>query len=445
MQDLVTFGAMASENDKLSLAGSVSLGTGVMIGAGIFALVGQVSELAGSLMPLAFLAGAVVAAFSAYSYIRYSATNPTSGGIAMLLKAAYGPGVVAGTFSLFMYVSMVVAQSLLGRTFGTYALRPFGLEDSALLVPALAVTVIAVAALVNLVGVGFVEGSATISAGFKILGISALAIAGIVAAGPAALGDVLTTDDSAGGGQGDGALGFLAGTTLCILAYKGFTTITNQGDELRDPKKNLGRSITISIALCTVVYVLLTVAVAGSLSVDEIIEARDYALAAAAEPLFGSWGVGLTIALAVVATFSGLLASIYAVTRLYDMLRDMGQAPSLPSAVRHQSLVITAGSAIVLAAFLDLSQIASMGAILYLSMDIAIHWGVIRHLRSDIKATPVIPAVAIVLDVAVLGAFVIVKAQTDLLTLAVALGIAGAVFAGQVVIARRAEHEEQAA
>ncbi|MGA8847524.1 MAG: amino acid permease, partial [Nocardioides sp.] len=167
---------MASgDDDTLTLAGSVSLGTGVMIGAGIFALVGQVSELAGTLMPLAFLAGAVIAGLSAYSYARYSHANPTSGGIAMLLKAAYGPGVVAGTFSLFMYVSMVVAQSLLGRTFGTYALRPFGLEDSALLVPALAVTVIALAALINLVGVGFVEGSATISAGFKIIGISALA------------------------------------------------------------------------------------------------------------------------------------------------------------------------------------------------------------------------------------------------------------------------------
>lgn len=132
---------MTPKDDKLSLVGSVSLGTGVMIGAGIFALVGQVSELAGTLMPIAFLAGAGVVAFSAYSYIRYSAVNPSSGGIAMLLKAAYGPGVIAGTFSLFMYVSMVVAQSLLARTFGTYALRPLGLEDAAILVPLLGVMV----------------------------------------------------------------------------------------------------------------------------------------------------------------------------------------------------------------------------------------------------------------------------------------------------------------
>lgn len=190
-------------------------------------------------------------------------------------------------------------------------------------------------------------------------------------------------------------------------------------------------------------YLLLTISVAGSLSVDKIVGACDYALAAAAEPLFGSWGVGLTIALAVVATFSGLLASIYSVSRLYDMLRDMGQAPGLPSRVPHQSLVVTAGLAIVLTAFLDLAQIASMGAILYLAMDIAIHWGVIRHLRSDIDATPVIPAVAIVLDVVVLGAFVAVKARDDVLTLGVSLGVAALIALSQVIVARRADHADQ--
>lgn len=433
---------MSERDDKLSLAGSVSLGTGVMIGAGIFALVGQVSELAGSLMPLAFLAGAVVVGFSAYSYVRYSDTNPSSGGIAMLLKAAYGPGVIAGTFSLFMYVSMVVAQSLLGRTFGTYALRPFGLEDSAVLVPVLAVAVIVVAALVNLVGTTWVERSATVTAGLKILGIAALAIGGIIAAGPTSIFDLASADGDSGGND-QGLLGFLAGTTLCILAYKGFTTITNQGGDIREPKKNLSRSITISIALCAALYLLLTVSVAGSLSVDQVVEARDYALAAAAEPLFGPWGVGLTIALAVVATFSGLLASIYSVTRLYDMLRDMGQAPGLPSGVPHQSLVVTAGLAIVLAAFLDLGQIASMGAILYLAMDIAIHWGVIRHLRTDIKATPVIPAIAIALDVTVLGAFVAIKARDDVLTLGVSLGVAAIIAVSQAIVARRSDHSDQ--
>ena len=54
------------EPNSISLAGAVAMGTGVMIGAGIFALTGQIAELAGPLFPLSFLAGALVTAFSAY-------------------------------------------------------------------------------------------------------------------------------------------------------------------------------------------------------------------------------------------------------------------------------------------------------------------------------------------------------------------------------------------
>ncbi|MFV1960803.1 MAG: amino acid permease, partial [Acidimicrobiia bacterium] len=75
--------APEDEADSLSLFGAVSLGTGVMIGAGIFALTGQVADLAGDLFPVAFLVAAVVVAFSAYSYVELSNAFPSSGGVAM--------------------------------------------------------------------------------------------------------------------------------------------------------------------------------------------------------------------------------------------------------------------------------------------------------------------------------------------------------------------------
>lgn len=425
----------AQNEQKLSLTGSVALGTGVMIGAGIFALVGQVAELTGGWVPWAFLAGAVVVAFSSYSYIRYSATNPSSGGIAMLLKAAYGPGVIAGSFSLFMYVSMILAESLLGRTFGTYVLRPFGMQNSTVWVPVLAVAAIAAAALVNLVGNRWVERSATVTAAIKIIGIAVLAVAGILAAGVSSLGQLFTAADRTP--PEHGWAGFLAGVALCILAYKGFTTITNQGADLHEPERNIGRSILIAIGLCTVLYLLITVAVTGSLTVPEIVEARDYALAEAAEPMFGSWGVTLTVAIAVVATLSGLIASLFAVSKLYDMLHDMGQAPGLPGKQGHQSLYITAGLAIGMAAFFDLGQIASLGAILYLAMDIAIHLGIIRHLKNDVKAKTWIPWTAIALDVAVLVPFVVLKAVSAPFTVVATAVVALIIVATQWIVVRR--------
>ena len=72
---------MSDNNDyragSITLGSAVAMGTGVMIGAGIFALTGQIAQLAGALFPLAFVAGAVVTGFSAYSYIRMSNAWPS--------------------------------------------------------------------------------------------------------------------------------------------------------------------------------------------------------------------------------------------------------------------------------------------------------------------------------------------------------------------------------
>tara|TARA_B100000614_G_scaffold236116_1_gene233419 strand:+ start:1525 stop:1899 length:375 start_codon:yes stop_codon:yes gene_type:complete len=73
------------EKNSITLWGAVAMGTGVMIGAGIFALTGQIAELAGSLFPLSFVVGAVVTAFSAYTYIKMSNAFPSAGGDAVML------------------------------------------------------------------------------------------------------------------------------------------------------------------------------------------------------------------------------------------------------------------------------------------------------------------------------------------------------------------------
>jgi len=74
------------KKDSLSLRGAVALGTGVMIGAGIFALLGQVAELSGTWFPYVFIIGAIISGFSAYSYIKVSNAYPSAGGIAMIFS-----------------------------------------------------------------------------------------------------------------------------------------------------------------------------------------------------------------------------------------------------------------------------------------------------------------------------------------------------------------------
>lgn len=398
------------EKNSLTLPGAVAMGTGVMIGAGIFALTGQVAELAGALFPLAFLMAAMVCGFSAYSYIKVSNKYPSAGGIAMILKKAYGPGMVTGGAALLMAFSMIINESLVARTFGTYTLQLFGIEGG-ILVPVLALGLIVGAFLVNIAGNDVIGSVSKVTAVLKIGGILLFALVALWAAGfafqPAA--DGVADTASAGG--------FLAGVALAILAYKGFTTITNSGDEVKDPKKNVGRAIMISLAICTLIYLLVCYAVGSTLSIEEIVKAKDYALAEAARPAVGEYGVWFTVAIAIIATASGLLASVFAVSRMLAMLVEMKLIPEpklgLPGDTQTHTLVYTVALAGLLAAFFDLSRIASLGAIFYIVMDIIIHWGVYRHLREDVGASAPILITAIVLDAVALGAFLVMKSQSD--------------------------------
>jgi len=432
-----------SDTGSISLLGGVAMGTGVMIGAGIFALTGQIAELAGPLFPLSFIAGALVTSLAAYSYIKMSNRWPSSGGIAMILQKAYGPGVVAASASLLMALSMVINESLVARTFATYALRPFELEQNSLLVSALALGLIVFAYLVNAAGNRSVSGLSLIMSAIKIGGIAVFAIAAIWASGFAS--GAFSEPVTMSGGEA-----LLASVAFSILAFKGFTTITNSGGEIVDPHRNVGRTIMISIAVCVVVYLLVAIAVGSSLSIAQIVEARDYSLAAAAEPALGDLGFYFTVAIAITATASGVIASVFAVSRMLTMLTEMKMIPhshfGMSGGIRSHMLVYTVVVAGALAVLFDLSRIAALGAFFYLVMDMLVHWGVFRNLREEIGARASILLAALAADAVVLIAFTWVKLESDPAIVGYAVGGIAVVFLAEwLFLKRNANQSEEAA
>ncbi|MDI3485110.1 MAG: hypothetical protein PWQ75_284 [Methanolobus sp.] len=408
------------KSGSLTLTGAVSLGTGVMIGAGIFALLGQVAELAGQCFPAAFVIGAVVAAFSSYAYIKTSNAYPSAGGIAMYLKKAYGKTVITGFSALLMAFSMVINESLVARTFGTYTLQLFDIQQGSFLIPVLGVILLVFAFIVNISGNDVIE---KISFSMALIKIGGIAVFGIVGLWIADFSFSQTSADV----SAFSPMGFLAAIALSVLAYKGFTTITNSGSEVEEPHKNVGRAIIISLLICTILYLLVSLAVSGSLSIAEISKARDFALAEAARPVFGSFGLWFTVLLAIIATVSGIIASVFAVSRMLAMLTEMELVPhshfGMPGTVQQHTLVYTIVIAIILTIFLDLSRIASLGAIFYLVMDIILQWGILRNLRKDVKANSLIISIAIFLDSIVLCSLVLFKASSDSMLIALAFTI----------------------
>ena len=407
------------KKNSLSLTGAVAMGTGVMIGAGIFALLGQVAELSGEYFAYAFILGGIISGFSAYSYIKMSNAYPSAGGIAMYLQKAYGKGTITAAASLLMAFSMIINESLVARTFGSYTLQLFDAGERSFWVPALGVGLLIIAFVVNILGNKAIGKISLYMAALKIGGLIIFAAGALWASGVDLDAAVPSEDPK------NSIVDYVAALALSILAYKGFTTITNSGSEIEKPHKNVSRAIVISLSICVVIYFLVALAVGSNLSIPQIIEAKDYSLAEAARPLFGDFGLIFTVGIAIIATVSGVIASIFAVSRMTGMLTDMHLIPhshlGMSGTIQRHMLVYIVVTSIILTIFFDLSRIASLGAIFYLVMDIIVHVGVFRYLRKEVKAKSAILITAIILDVVVLLAFLVVKSQTDVFIVYVAV------------------------
>jgi amino acid transporter len=419
------------KKNSLSLKGAVALGTGVMIGAGIFALLGQVAELSGTWFPYIFIIGALISGFSAYSYIKVSNAYPSAGGIAMILMKAYGKTTLTAAASVLMALSMIINESLVARTFGSYTLQLFDVDKNSIWVPALGVALLILAYIINVSGNKIIGKTSQFMAIVKITGIIVFAIGGLWAA-QFTLGDLIPVTANT---NNYSAASYIGAIALSILAYKGFTTITNSGGEITKPHKNVGRSIIISLIICTIVYFLVAIAVNASLSISEIVKAKDYSLAEAARPAFGNYGLYFTVGIAIVATISGVIASIFAVSRMTAMLTDMKLVPhshfGMSGSIQKHMLIYVVVIAITLTIFFDLSRIASIGAIFYLVMDMIVHWGVFKHLRKDVNTNGLILISALLLDLIVLIAFLWIKASSDIFVVIVSVIGIILVFAGE--------------
>ncbi|MEZ5216438.1 MAG: APC family permease [Ilumatobacteraceae bacterium] len=417
------------------------MGTGVMIGAGVFALMGQVAGAGtgGRWFPVAFLAAALNAQRSRRTRTRQSCRTRSRrrAGISMFLNQAYSVGPIAATFTMAMWASMILNESLVARTFGTYFTKLIGVDSSTAAVAGLGVALLLGSFAINAAGNKAVNDVERVMAIIKIGGLVVFAgaclwVADFPATKPGAT-DAPTLDS------------LIAAVGIGLLAYKGFTTITNTGAEIEEPTKNVGRAIMISIAIVTVVYLAVALAVRGNLGLGQIMDARDFALAEAAAPVFGSVGFKLVAGLAVIATVTSVMASMYSTSRMLGMMSDMDEVPTVDDRVTFgrripigsPSLVVTTASAIFLTVTLDLMRIAALGAFAYLALDMVIHFGHLRHLRDQTGARSAPLVAAIVVDAVVFAGFFVYRVRTDLLVIAAFLVFAVVVAGGETLYMRR--------
>ena len=110
----------------MNLISVAALGIGSIVGAGIFALLGQVLMLSGERVYYAFVIAGVAAMFSGYSYARLAGKYPDSGGLTDYFHIAFPDRLISGTLSLIYMLTSAISVSMMAKSFGIYVAGLFG-------------------------------------------------------------------------------------------------------------------------------------------------------------------------------------------------------------------------------------------------------------------------------------------------------------------------------
>lgn len=304
---------------EMTLWSVAALGIGSMVGAGIFALLGQAALRVGEMTWLSFAAGGVVAALSGYAYARLSARYPSAGGIARFFEEAFGRGTVSGTLSLLYLVTLPITIAMVARTFGAYATRLVLPSGGHVWFGVLGSAIVLVLVLVNAVGAGAVGRAEAVLVAVKLA-----ILAGLLAIGAYSLA---TGAHPPAGHARPGAAALLASVGLTFFAYSGYGMMANAADAVADPRKTIPRAIFLAIAVVAVLYVGLSVTVLGLVPPEELARNADTAVAQAARPVLGSAGFTVVALGALLATASAINATLFAALNISVSLARSGQLP----------------------------------------------------------------------------------------------------------------------
>lgn len=348
----------AEGTQAMSVRGAAFLGVGAMVGAGIFALLGEAGAVAGAAVWLSFLIAGIVAALLGYTVVKLGVRYPSSGGLIAYLVQGFGNGRLVGIASWLGYAAaIVIVCSMVAVSFGSYATSLFVGDDAGSGWDNLFTSAIVVAAaVVSIVGASFVDRAQTLIV-FLLLAVFAVFIAVTITQIDL---DLLAFDTYPPFSD------IVSSVALTFFAYLGFSVITFAAGDMRDPSRELPQAMYRALGVTTILYLLIAISVFGTLTVAEVVEHGETAIAEAARPTLGDAGFVMMAIAALLATSSSVNATIYASGGLTASLAEIGQFPTFfgrgSRLGRHAGLLITAGIVLVVANLVNLSAIASVGS-----------------------------------------------------------------------------------
>jgi amino acid transporter len=331
-------------NRRLNLPLLTFYGLGTTIGAGIFVLVGKVAGRAGMAAPVSFLVASLLAAFTAFSFAELVARYPRSAGEAIYVREGFGSHRLALIVGLMVALSGVVSSA-------TIVNGSVGYLHEFVDIPRMLGVVVMLALLTALALWGIGE-SVTAAAIFTVLEIGGLML--VIWAAKDSFADLPARGvELIPPFEGLPWIGVTAGAMLAFYAFLGFEDLVNVAEESKDVTHTLPMAILLTLALTTLLYVL--VATVSVLTVPPAELAQSSApLAFVYERSTGGTS-GIISGIAVFAVLNGALIQMIMASRVIYGLADQHELPGGLAWVHPRTRTPMVATGLVAAAILVLA------------------------------------------------------------------------------------------
>lgn len=276
---------------RIGLPLLTAYGVGVMVGAGIYVLIGAVAAQAGVWAPLAFFLAGCVAAPTALSYAEFSSRVPDAAGEAAYVSKGFNSDALGILVGLAIVVAGTISAAAVLRG-GVGYLSSLVPVDPAILIGVMGVTLVIVAIL------GAVE-SLAVAAVFTAIEVVGLFLIVWVGFGSEPVAEIVTLPPPIWSG-------IMAGAVLAFFAFIGFEDIVNMAEEVKDPSRTLPRAILISLFVTSAIYALVAFAAVRVVPVADL-SRSEQPLALVWQTARGTDAAFLS-AIAVFAALNGVLA-----------------------------------------------------------------------------------------------------------------------------------------
>ena len=306
---------------EIGLFEATAFGVGIILGAGIYALIGPAAGSAGNALWISFIVGAIVSSFTGLSYIELSTMFPKAAAEYVYAKKASGKELWAFLIGWLIIFSGAIAASAVAIGFAGY-FRSF------ITAPIIVIALLLILGLSLTNFIGIIE-SSRMNIVFTLIEVSGLIL--IIILGFSRIQQITINYIEAP----LGTQGILAASALVFFAYLGFEDIVNIAEEMKNPKKNIPKALILSILITTIFYVLLAISVVNLVEWN-MLSVSESPLAYAASMVLGKKAFfGLSI-IALFATANTVLILLIVGSRMvYGMSRD-GSLPKFLSVVHQQ-------------------------------------------------------------------------------------------------------------